>query len=317
MLIREAIEDFELNQVVQGRAERYITLYMYIFDRFESFMKDKYDITHVEDVTPTHIRQLIKYWQELGREKNSTINNNLAKIKVFYQYLADEEYMDINKIPTRNIKNLKEEKRVITTFNDTEVRAILRDCSGTTYFNIRDKLMLLLLFDCGLRVSELTGLRPDDIREKSIMVRGKGSKERILYISPIVKRQMNKYHRAKDHYFRKRHELADAYFLNQEGNPVYRSTVNKILNRHCANVRVRPEVRCSPHDCRHYFAHTQLKNGLDVYSLSRLLGHFDTSITTAYLKDISDETIIKRGVVTSPLMNINKRSHNRGYSRND
>lgn len=317
MLIREAIEDFELNQVVLSRAEKYINKCMYILERFERYMKEEFDIAHVEDVKPVHIRNLIKYWQELGNERNSTLNNNLATIKVFYKYLGEEEYVDLDKLPTRNIRNLKEEKTVITTFNDTEVKAIIRDCSGNTYFNIRDKLMLLILFDCGLRVSELTALKPDDIGDHSIRVRGKGSKERILYISPIVKRQMNRYDKAKAHYFRNKETLSDAYFLNQEGQPTYRSTVNKILKQHCKNVKVRQEVRCSPHDCRHFFAHTQLRNGLDVYSLSRLLGHYDTSITTVYLKGLSDEVIVKRGAVTSPLMNINKRSQQRGYKNNN
>lgn len=59
--------------------------------------------------------------------------------------------------------------------------------------------MLLILFDCGLRVSELTALRLDDIGDHSIKVRGKASKERILYIIPVVKRQMNRYDKEKIH----------------------------------------------------------------------------------------------------------------------
>lgn len=117
MLIREAIEDFELNQVVLGRAERYISLCMYVLGRFETFMKDKYDITHVEDVKPAHIRQLIKHWQELGREKNNTLNNNLAKIKVFYQYLAIEVL--------QNVRDVAEElQRRFNAFEDAVEDAV-------------------------------------------------------------------------------------------------------------------------------------------------------------------------------------------------
>nr|WP_244951076.1 site-specific integrase [Rummeliibacillus suwonensis] len=57
-----------------------------------------------------------------------------------------------------------------------------------------------------------------------------------------------------------------------------------MLREHGRNVGVRKEIRCSPHDCRHYFAQKQLRNGIDVYSLSRLVGHYDTQITSEYLR---------------------------------
>lgn len=66
----------------------------------------------------------------------------------------------------------------------------------------------------------------------------------------------------------------------------------------------RKEIRCSPHTCRHYFAQSQLRNGLDVYSLSRLLGHEDISITKRYLQGMQDENIIEMSIKTSPLMNL-------------
>ena len=67
---------------------------------------------------------------------------------------------------------------------------------------------------------------------------------------------------------------------------------------------VRTEIRCSPHTCRHYFAQAQLRNGLDVYSLSRLLGHEDISITKRYLQGLNDRNIVERSIKTSPLMNL-------------
>ncbi|MER2294765.1 MAG: site-specific integrase [Desemzia incerta] len=127
MLIREAIEDFELNQVVLSRAENYINKCMCILDLFERYMKEEFDIAHVEDFKSVHIRNLIKYWQELSNERNSTLNNNLATIKVFYKYLTEEEYIELDKVSTRNIRNLKEEKIIIKIFNNTEVRGIVRD----------------------------------------------------------------------------------------------------------------------------------------------------------------------------------------------
>jgi len=69
-------------------------------------------------------------------------------------------------------------------------------------------------------------------------------------------------------------------------------------------VKVRKEIRCSPHTCRHYFAQAQLRNGLDVYSLSRLLGHENINITKRYLQGLKDEEVLELGVKSSPLMNL-------------
>lgn len=96
----------------------------------------------------------------------------------------------------------------------------------------------------------------------------------------------------------------DYYFLNQEADGMSRSNVNKILRRAGTKAEVREEIRCSPHDCRHYFAQKQIKQGIDVYSLSRLLGHSSIDITTQYLRGLQMDDIINIGRRTSPLRDI-------------
>lgn len=306
MLIRDAIEDYTLNQEILSRAERYIGLCTHTLEEFETFLLTQYQITTIEDVKTAHVKQLIKQWQQSGRLKNSTINSSIIRIKSLYTFLVDEEYIRPEDNPMRFVRNLKTEKTIIKTFNDREVRAMIRECEGRTYSNIRDKLMLMLLFDCGLRVSELVGIKPGDINRNGILVRGKGSKQRLMYISPSVKRQMNKYKVAKEKRFSKwdPEELEDYYFLSQTGRKVTRTRINQILKEVGQNAGVRAGIRCCPHDCRHYFAQKQLRNGIDIYSLSRLLGHYDTTTTATYLKGLDDEIIVRNGVKTSPLKNL-------------
>ena len=69
-------------------------------------------------------------------------------------------------------------------------------------------------------------------------------------------------------------------------------------------VEIREEIRCSPHTARHYFAQTHLRNGLDVYSVSRLLGHENINITKRYLQSLQDSSIVEMAVKTSPLRNL-------------
>lgn len=301
--ILEMIDDFKLNQEIQGRKKTYIDVCTHRLNTWKEYMEDEQGITDVEDVKPIHIKRYIKERQQLGKESNATINNNLATLKVFYQYLVDEEFIDELDNPMRRIRNLKEDKKVITTFNDEEVRRIISSMKEDTYYDVRNKLIVIMLFDCGLRVSELTDIKEGDISTRSILIHGKGSKERLIYISKTMRKYMRKYEQMKKKRFKNKNEdeIESYYFLDQSAMKIHRSTVNKILKQHCKDVGVRKEIRCSPHDARHYFAQKQLRNGLDIYSLSRLLGHYDTQITSKYLRGMEQEDILNIGRIHSPL----------------
>ena len=93
MLIRDAIEDFTLNQEILSRAERYIRLCTYTLEEFETFIYKQFKVKTIEDVKTAHIKQLIKHWQQSGRLKNITINGNIARVKSLYTFLIEEEYM--------------------------------------------------------------------------------------------------------------------------------------------------------------------------------------------------------------------------------
>ena len=171
--ISELIDDFHLTQKLEGRAVKYIDLCERRLSNWCEYTRSVLSIENIEDVKASHIRSYIGYCQELGREKAITINGNLSTIRVFFKYLIDEEFIDELDDPTRRVKDLREDKRIITTFNDEEVRRILQYAPEATYSNIRDKCIIAFLFDTGIRVSELCGIKNDDIRVDSILIRGK------------------------------------------------------------------------------------------------------------------------------------------------
>ncbi|MEK9199764.1 tyrosine-type recombinase/integrase [Ureibacillus sp. FSL E2-3493] len=304
--ISELLNDFHLTQQVEGKAVKYIDLCRYKLNRWYKYIREVYGIELIDDVKAAHIRGYIGHCQELGLEKNITINGNIATIRLFFKYLVEEGYLDEFENPARKIKDLREDKRIITTFTDEEVRRIITLIPERTYQNIRDKCMVAFLFDTGIRVSELCGIKNDDIRHNSILIRGKGSKERLVYISPIMRKLMRKFERAKAKKFDKPHfeEIEDYYFLDQSGMQLHRSRINRILKDRVKSANVRKEVRGCPHDCRHYFAQAQLRNGIDMYSLSRLLGHYDASMTSKYLRGMEQSDILKIGRTYSPLRNL-------------
>ncbi|HLS65668.1 MAG TPA: tyrosine-type recombinase/integrase [Pseudogracilibacillus sp.] len=303
MKITEAIKEFEFEQNIQGLSERYIALCQWRMNDWKTFTIDELSIDDVTEVTPKHIKLFIRHRQRLGREKNIKINNRLATLKVFFNYLVDMEIVEKENNPAVDIKNLKESRTVITTFTDDEVVKIINSTGTQSYSNIRDKTILIFLFETGVRVSELIGIKNEDVFIDRIFIRGKGSHERYVYISKKMRRQMKRF--KKERRLRFNHipssYVDDSYFLNQEADGVTRSNVNKILRRAGKKVITRDGIRCSPHDCRHYFAQKQIKQGIDVYSLSRLLGHSNIDITTQYLRGLQTDDIIEIGRRTSPL----------------
>ena len=96
----------------------------------------------------------------------------------------------------------------------------------------------------------------------------------------------------KERYFRNRFP-ADNLFLSKTGKPLTNEMIRHIMREAAEMVGVRETVRVSPHTCRHTFAHLQLKNGLDLYSLSRVMGHESVAITQRYLEGIRDDQVIK------------------------
>ncbi|WP_424767008.1 site-specific integrase [Paenibacillus sp. sgz302251] len=115
--IKELIEDFRLHQEILGREKRYVDLCLFRLYRWERFTVKELGVSEVEEVTQLHIKKYIQERQRVGREVNGTINNNIATLKVFFQYLVSEEFIDEQSNAMRRIKNLKEEKTVIVTFN--------------------------------------------------------------------------------------------------------------------------------------------------------------------------------------------------------
>ena len=112
-----------------------------------------------------------------------------------------------------------------------------------------------------------------------------------------------KYNRVRESYFE--YSFAENFFfLSKNGRKLTAEAVNKFMKKAGKAVGVSPLVRVSPHTCRHTFAHQELKNGLDLYSLSRLLGHESVSITQRYLEAIRDEQVLTSAKKTGVLANL-------------
>ena len=172
------------------------------------------------------------------------------------------------------------------------------------YINERNKTILIMLIETGIRNLELCNLQTSDIRNNTLRIFGKGNKERYVAITPELFKQMGRYERVKSNYMSDKVAKCDNYFVSQSQRPLTIEMIEKIIRKVGELAKVRDEIRCSPHTFRHYFAQTQVKNGLDIFSLSRILGHSNISITHRYLQSMSNDDILQKSILTSPLRNI-------------
>ena len=298
--MEELAKEFILDCRVRNLAPRTVRNYEKQLSYFVRFLNEAQGVKGLEELKSVHIKQFVVMLQD-KKNKPSYVNDLLKAVKCLCAYAYDEGY--VPELITKKVKNVKEPKLLIHTFSDDEIVRMVQYYDGNDYLSIRNRLMLMMLFDTGLRISEIIDMKPAQIREGYFNVYGKGRKERVVPQNAIVCKWMMKYDRAKEAYFDYK-DAEDYYFLSKNGKRLTAEAVNKFMKKAGKAVGVNPLVRVSPHTARHTFAHQELKNGLDLYSLSRLLGHESVSITQRYLEAIRDDQILTSAKKTGVLANL-------------
>ncbi|WP_244835228.1 tyrosine-type recombinase/integrase [Clostridium sp. BJN0001] len=305
MLLKGLLKEFILELEIRNYSKRTLKGYRNNNLLMFTYLEKEFNITDIEDVKPTYIKSYIKFLQRIKR-KPTYINGIIKCFRAFFKYATDEEIIENN--PMLKINWLKEEKVIINTFNDEEVDRMMKVYTGSDYMNIRNKCILAILFDTGVRNLELCSLKTNDVKDTYLTVKqGKCRKDRRVALSPISRRIILRYVRCRNSFFANRIiDETTPFFLSYRFKALTIEVVERVMKIAGKKANIRKDIRCSPHTARHYFAQAQLRNGLDIYSLSRLLGHENISITKRYLQGLQDIEIVEMAVKTSPLMNLRK-----------
>ena len=301
MFTQEILEEFKLECELRRLTPRTIKGYYNSSLQFLTWLEKQQGIIELEEIRTTHIKMYMQYLIKKNLSP-SYINSVLRCIRAYFRYAVEEDYLRSN--PAEKINWQRQGKVLINTFTDEEVRALLNVFDFSTYLSARNKLVLAIAFDTGARNSEICDILEKDIRDNVILLHGKGNKERHVPLTPYLKRAILKYRRIKDVYFEDKTAPYKNLLLSRTGRPLTKEAIEHIFNQAALQVEIREEIRCSPHTARHYFAQTHLRNGLDVYSVSRLLGHENINITKRYLQSLQDSSIVEMAVKTSPLRNL-------------
>ncbi len=207
-------------------------------------------------------------------------------LKAFGNWCAAEELGEAAGF--RALRRPRVPRRLIAPFTDAELQGMLALAEP------RDRAVVLLLLDTGLRLAELLQLRVGDLRpDGTVRVMGKGSKERIVPIGATARRAVVRYIAGRGAASRP----GDALFVGARGAPIERRMLQKAI----ADLGRRAGVgtRCSPHTFRHTFARSFLVNGGDVFSLQQILGHTTLDMVRRYVS-LTEADLVARHRVASP-----------------
>ena len=301
MFTKGLVQEFIFDCQVRNLAPRTIRNYEKQLGFFITYLSDALGVEELEQLKPIHIKRVVVMNQERGC-KPAYVNDLLKAVKCLCAYAYQEGYTD--ELITKRVKNVKQPKVLIHTFSNDEIARMIYHFDGLDYLSVRNRLMLMLMFDTGLRISELNKLKPEQIRNGYFIIYGKGRKERVVPQSPIISKWILKYERVKQAYFTFRDTQEDYYFLSKNGKHLTPEAVNHMMKKAGAKEGINPLVRVSPHTSRQTFAHQELRNGLDQNSLSRLMGHESVWNTQRYMEAIRDEQVLTSAQKTGVLAHL-------------
>ena len=204
----------------------------------------------------------------------------ISGLRGFFNYLVFEEYRKTN--PLELVESPKIARKLPDTLSTEEIDSLIEAIDLGHPQGERNRAILETLYACGLRVSELTGLKISDLffDEGFIKVSGKGDKERFVPIGGNTVKYINIYKNEVRIHIPIQPKAKDTLFLNRRGNPLTRAMIFTIVKQLAEKAGIQKKV--SPHTFRHSFATHLLENGADLRSIQQMLGHESITTTEIY-----------------------------------
>lgn len=284
MRVQPLLTDFlEYLEIEQNRSQKTIANYDHYLARLIDYAGD----IEVKDITPELVRKWRLWLNRLGTNtsdelQKTTQNYHLIALRSFLKYCAKR---DIPALSAEKIELARTKRKQVTFLTDDEIKRLFDQPDLKEVGGLRDRAILELLYSSGLRVSELVGLNKDHVNltRLEFMVRGKGQKDRPIFISPEAAEWVARYLEARE-------DTSPALFTRIGGHKqtdnsgdflrLTARSVQRMVARYALLAGITKHV--SPHTLRHSFATDLLMNGADLRSVQAMLGHSNIATTQIY-----------------------------------
>ena len=253
-----------------------IEAYIHDIEKFVQYLDcQKLNITP-EKIELKHLQDFLKWINELGMGARSQ-SRIISGIKAFYKYLLLEDIIKVN--PTELLESPKIGRRLPDTLSVEEINKLIEAIDLSKPEGVRNKAILETLYSCGLRVSELTGLKISNLyfNEGFIKIIGKGDKERLVPIGNSAQKHINIYLENIRNHLAVKKDSEDILYLNKRGGKISRVMIFIIIKELAGKIGLKKTI--SPHTFRHSFASHLVDGGADLRAVQEMLGH-ESIITT-------------------------------------
>ena len=297
----QIVKMFLIYQESRNLSPATIDWYKYLTADFITYCND--NAIQIESMKTPEARQWVN-WLQKGEDnhyKGNSINCHIRAIKTMFNYFMEDEYLEKN--PFAKVMQIKTDKVIIHTFEQEEIKNMLAQLNGKGFYDLRDNLMLRIMYDTGLRVSEIINLKITDVDTDKNLVKvfGKGHKERMVPFGRSVKRELVKYLPKRNKSVP--HDLDDGYLLcTNQGTALNRRNILRKIQIVGKKANVEGK-RLSPHTFRHSFAKQFLVSGADLFSLQSIMGHEKLETTRRYVHLLTED-IQKKHRQFSPMDNL-------------
>jgi len=277
--MKEDLEEYiRYLQIERGLADNTIESYKRDLNQYLVYL-EKNELRDWEKIDRYTI---LSFMQELKETKKSsaTVIRMVSSLRKFHQYLKQEQRSSVD--PMLHIDTPKKAHHLPKVLSMTEVEKLIETPNTNEILGLRDRAILEVMYATGLRVTELTELKMDDMHLSLGLIQtiGKGDKERIIPIGDLAIKWIENYLKYSRNKLEKPSKRSPYLFLNHHGRKLTRQGIWKNLGALVKKAGIEKEV--TPHTLRHSFATHLLENGADLRVVQELLGHSDISTTQIY-----------------------------------
>ncbi len=281
LTLAQEIADFLTDRQAQNFTRSTLAWYQRCMDRWQEFLMAQ-QVAATLDVTPAILRRFLVHLQERGHTPGGVITLFTGVKAYLNWYAAEHNAQSWN--PLAKVKSPRRPKELLHPVSLDHVRSLLDHCPPGTFTGDRDRAILLFLLDTGVRHQELTNLtvgQLDLMNGEAKVVWGKGRKDRTVFVGERTGQ-------ALVNYLAQRQALdpASPLWVQENGDPLAKTGIRQAIRRRAEQANV-PEP--GMHAFRRAFAVNALRNGMDVISLQRILGHADLETLHRYLDLVTDD----------------------------